>query len=118
MSFAFTKKVSVPSFSTILIAATVLRVGLIAYSEWHDAHSVVKYTDVDYRVFSDAARFTLHADPLAGNVAQGPLGRYLQLGEYVMQGLSVNYRTNSDIQPVYEKDIPIYTTSRPPALPE
>lgn len=84
MSFTFTKKLSVPSFANILIVATVLRVGLIAYSEWHDAHSVVKYTDVDYRVFGDAARFTLHADPVAGNVAQGPLGRYLQLGEYVI----------------------------------
>ncbi|KAF8197534.1 glycosyltransferase family 50 protein [Pholiota molesta] len=35
-------------------------VGLILYSEWHDARSVVKYTDVDYRVFSDAASFVLH----------------------------------------------------------
>ncbi|KAG5219995.1 glycosyltransferase family protein [Salix suchowensis] len=38
----------------ILIASVILRVALILYSEWHDAHSVVKYTDIDYRVFSDA----------------------------------------------------------------
>jgi len=71
----------VPSFTNILIAATVLRIGLIAYSEWHDAHSVVKYTDVDYRVFSDAARFTLNPNPESGNVARGPLGHYLPLGD-------------------------------------
>ena len=43
------------SFNAILTISTLLRISLILYSEWHDAHSVVKYTDVDYRVFSDAA---------------------------------------------------------------
>jgi GPI mannosyltransferase 1 subunit M len=80
MSLAVTRNFSI-SFSQVLIATTLLRVGLIVYSEWHDAHSVVKYTDVDYRVFSDAARFTLHAS--SGNVAQGPLGKRLGLGECV-----------------------------------
>jgi GPI mannosyltransferase 1 subunit M len=70
---------SVPSFRTILLLSTLLRVGLILYSEWHDARSVVKYTDVDYRVFSDAARFVLR--PGTGNRAQGPLGEKLGLGE-------------------------------------
>ncbi|KAF8212051.1 GPI mannosyltransferase 1 [Mycena galopus ATCC 62051] len=60
-----------PSFRDVLFLSIALRVGLILYSEWHDAHSVVKYTDIDYRVFSDAARFLLHPD--AGNHAQGPL---------------------------------------------
>ncbi len=41
----------VPSFSNILLISSVLRLALIAYSEWHDAHSIVGYTDVDYRVF-------------------------------------------------------------------
>ncbi|OSD08606.1 glycosyltransferase family 50 protein [Trametes coccinea BRFM310] len=68
----------VPSFSTVLLASTVLRIALIAYSEWHDAHSVVKYTDVDYRVFSDAARFVL--DPGPDNRATGPLARYISVG--------------------------------------
>jgi len=61
----------VPPFWTLLITSTLLRVGLILYSEWHDARSVVKYTDVDYHVFSDAARFLFH--PGKNNVARGPL---------------------------------------------
>lgn len=68
-------------FKSLLIAAALLRVGLIIYSEWHDARSAVKYTDIDYRVFSDAARFILNPDPSTGNVAQGPLARYFRLGE-------------------------------------
>lgn len=67
------------SFRNVLIASVALRIALIVYSEWHDAHSAVKYTDIDYRVFSDAAHFILH--PSAGNVAQGPLGQWLGIGE-------------------------------------
>ncbi|TFK55072.1 glycosyltransferase family 50 protein [Heliocybe sulcata] len=70
---------SFPTFRTILVVSSLLRLGLILYSEWHDAHSKVKYTDVDYRVFSDAARFVLHAVP--GNTAQGPLGEQLGFGD-------------------------------------
>ncbi|KAG5349602.1 hypothetical protein C0989_002865 [Termitomyces sp. Mn162] len=64
-----------PSFRTIFILSILLRVSLILYSEWHDKHSVVKYTDVDYRVFSDAAYFLLHPGP--SNYAQGPLIRVI-----------------------------------------
>lgn len=70
------------SFPLILTASVIIRVALIVYSEWHDARSVVKYTDVDYRVFSDAARFTLN--PTDENKAEGPIGRWLGLGEYVI----------------------------------
>lgn len=66
-----------PPFWILLIASAFLRVGLILYSEWHDARSVVKYTDVDYRVFSDAARFLSH--PSKDNVAQGSLTRKFSL---------------------------------------
>lgn len=69
------------SFHNILVISVAIRVGLILYSEWHDARSVVKYTDIDYRVFNDAARFVLR--PAAGNHAQGPLGKWLDIGEYV-----------------------------------
>ena len=68
----------VPSFSSILLISSLLRVALIIYSEWHDAHSVVKYTDVDYRVFSDAARFVLN--PTSENRAEGPLAQFLHIG--------------------------------------
>ena len=70
------------TFRNVLALSVAIRVGLIIYSEWHDAHSVVKYTDIDYRVFSDAARFL--RSPSADNVAQGRLGKLLNLGEYVI----------------------------------
>lgn len=71
----------IPGFYTLLIISAVLRVVLILYSEWHDAHSIVKYTDIDYRVFSDAARFILYPD-LQGNVAKGPLAPlFLTVGD-------------------------------------
>ncbi|KZT71309.1 glycosyltransferase family 50 protein [Daedalea quercina L-15889] len=69
----------VPSFNQLLAISTALRVVLILYSEWHDAHSVVKYTDVDYRVFSDAARFLLNLSQ--ENHAQGPLGSLARMGD-------------------------------------
>jgi len=68
-----------PSFTVVLAVSAVLRVALILYSEWHDARSVVKYTDVDYRVFSDAAHFVLH--PTDNNKALGPFGEWLGLGD-------------------------------------
>ncbi|KAJ7581114.1 glycosyltransferase family 50 protein [Mycena floridula] len=64
------------SFPNVLVLASLIRIGLILYSEWHDARSAVKYTDIDYRVFSDAARFVLH--PSFQNKAQGPLSNWFQ----------------------------------------
>ncbi|KAF7291013.1 GPI mannosyltransferase 1 [Mycena chlorophos] len=62
------------SFRHVLALSAVIRVALVLYSEFHDAHSVVKYTDIDYRVFTDASRYLLR-----GNNAQGPLN--LRVGD-------------------------------------
>lgn len=76
------------SFPLIISLSVVIRVVLILYSEWHDARSLVKYTDIDYRVFSDAATYLLHPGPGTQNHAQGPLrewlGRELPFGECVV----------------------------------
>lgn len=70
-----------PSFPVILLISAALRIALILYSEWHDAHSIVKYTDVDYRVFSDAARYVLTPSFADGNVARGLYGYLFNVGE-------------------------------------
>jgi GPI mannosyltransferase 1 subunit M len=66
-------------FGHVVALSLLLRVALVVYAEYHDAHSILKYTDVDYRVFSDAARFTLHSTD--ENFARGLLGRKTSLGE-------------------------------------
>lgn len=50
-------------------AATILRIVLLLYGLWQDANSPLKYTDIDYLVFTDAARFVTHGH------AQGPYAR-------------------------------------------
>ena len=38
-----------------MFAAIMLRIGLLVYGEWQDRNFSIKFTDVDYFVFSDAA---------------------------------------------------------------
>jgi phosphatidylinositol glycan class M len=39
----------------VMLAAAAVRAAMLALGEWQDAHLEVRYTDVDYLVFSDAA---------------------------------------------------------------
>jgi len=66
-------------FAVLVLGGLVFRLVLVVYGEYHDKHSPLKYTDIDYRVFSDAASFILHPTEL--NYAQGHLGMKLDLGE-------------------------------------
>uniref|UniRef100_T1J704 GPI alpha-1,4-mannosyltransferase I, catalytic subunit n=1 Tax=Strigamia maritima TaxID=126957 RepID=T1J704_STRMM len=38
-----------------LVSAALVRICLVFYGTWHDVNFALKYTDVDYHVFSDAA---------------------------------------------------------------
>lgn len=42
----------------LFASAALLRLGMLVYGLWQDANSPLKYTDIDYLVFTDAARFT------------------------------------------------------------
>jgi GPI mannosyltransferase 1 subunit M len=42
----------------LFTAAATLRLVFLLYGLWQDANSAVKYTDIDYLVFTDAARYT------------------------------------------------------------
>ena len=44
------------SLRALLLAGLLFRVLLLFYGEWQDAHFAVKFTDIDYHVFSDASR--------------------------------------------------------------
>ncbi|KAL6265427.1 hypothetical protein P5V15_002224 [Pogonomyrmex californicus] len=49
-------KVDISSFTLHCLLAFFLRLILILYASFHDEHFAVPYTDVDYKVFTDAAR--------------------------------------------------------------
>ena len=46
----------------VFAAAGLLRLVLLVYGVHHDAHSIVKYTDIDYVVFTDAARYIANGE--------------------------------------------------------
>lgn len=47
----------------VFLAATALRLILLVYGGWQDANSAVKYTDIDYMVFTDASRYVAKGQP-------------------------------------------------------
>ncbi|CAM9263897.1 unnamed protein product [Chrysoparadoxa australica] len=49
------RKAWIESTATVYTLALGIRLALIAYGSWQDEHLQVKYTDVDYQVFTDAA---------------------------------------------------------------
>ncbi|KAH3950286.1 GPI mannosyltransferase 1 [Parastagonospora nodorum] len=44
----------------VFSASIILRAVFLLYGLWQDANSPMKYTDIDYNVFTDAARFISH----------------------------------------------------------
>lgn len=50
-------------FRIVVALAIVMRGVLIIYGAYQDTHSTLKYTDIDYKVFSDAARIMSRPTP-------------------------------------------------------
>ena len=50
------KETAVTIWPSLVLGLTT-RIALLCYGMWQDNNMVVKYTDVDYYVFTDAARF-------------------------------------------------------------
>jgi phosphatidylinositol glycan class M len=46
----------------VLGASVIFRAVLLLYGRWQDANSPVKYTDIDYLVFTDASRYLATGD--------------------------------------------------------
>ncbi|KAG5520207.1 hypothetical protein PMAC_001284 [Pneumocystis sp. 'macacae'] len=44
----------------IFIIGGLLRIFFLIYGHWHDSRSPVKYTDIDYKVFTGAAEYAYH----------------------------------------------------------
>ncbi|KAJ5109599.1 hypothetical protein N7532_002244 [Penicillium argentinense] len=47
----------------VFVGAILLRVVFLVYGGWQDANSAVKYTDIDYMVFTDASRYVAKGEP-------------------------------------------------------
>lgn len=92
------------TFTNVFLVSALLRVLLILYSEWHDAHSLVKYTDVDYRVFSDAAYFLLHPSEI--NRAQGPFNSLL---DRLFKSINVDFNFHVNLGDPYSRETYRYT---------
>ena len=50
------------SLTVVFITSSLLRVVLLVYAEWQDNLFALKFTDVDYQVLADAARYVLDGE--------------------------------------------------------
>lgn len=56
-------EIDLPSPPVCVIAGAIVRVVLIVYGIWHDqAFPALRYTDIDYDVFTDAATHVSHGE--------------------------------------------------------
>ncbi|XP_034103862.1 GPI mannosyltransferase 1 [Drosophila albomicans] len=69
------------SFPAHLVISAFLRLTLICYAQIHDAKSTVPYTDIDYKVVTDGARFILDGGtPFARHTYRySPIMAYIQI---------------------------------------
>lgn len=58
-----------------LLPSALLRLILIIYSVYHDRNNKLKYTDIDYQVYSDAAKFILSPSKNQSSVIGSPYDR-------------------------------------------
>lgn len=72
----------------LLGASLALHAAFMLYGAHQDARSTVKYTDVDYSVFSDGARLTWLPALAGGKPSEGVLGGSWIGSSVVAMGLS------------------------------
>ncbi|KAI8909232.1 hypothetical protein BC831DRAFT_231120, partial [Entophlyctis helioformis] len=71
------------SLSSLTWAGIALRAVFLVYAVIQDRHPVIKFTDIDYSVFSDAAAFVASSTP-AGSPYQRSTYRYTPLLAFLL----------------------------------